>query len=78
MQWQHATTTPKSDIALLPLSSENANSMAMMEHAMTIAKEATENFNPHYIPVITMDQPLLSVWQNVLAVLIYYISEHLL
>ena len=67
MQSQHAAMAIKSNVALLPLSSENTN----LEHA--IAKEAIENCNPCYIPVITMDQPLLTVWQNrfnVLAVLI--------
>ena len=62
-----ATTSvrPKAKIALLPLFSENANSVAMIKHAMTITKEATEHLNPGQIPVITMDQPLLSLAKQI-------------
>ena len=64
-QSQSTSVRPKAKIALLPLFSENANSVAMIKHAMTITKEATEHLNPGQIPVITMDQPLFSLAKQI-------------
>ena len=49
----------------LPLFNENANSVAMIKHAMTITKEAIEFLNPEQIPVIAMDQPLFSLAKQI-------------
>ena len=49
----------------MPLLYENANSVAMIKHAMTITKEATEHQNPGQIPVIAMDQPLFSLAKQI-------------
>ena len=64
-QSQSTSVRPKARIALLPMFSENANSVAMIKHAMTITKEATEHLNPGQIPVITMDQPLFSLAKQI-------------
>ena len=49
---------PKAKIALMSLFHNNANSVAMLKHAMTVTKEAIVHLNPNQTPVITMDQPL--------------------
>ena len=64
-QSQPTSVRPKAKIALLPLFNENANSVAMIKHAMTITKEAIEFLNPGQIPVIAMDQPLFSLAKQI-------------
>ena len=64
-QSQPTSACRKAKIALLPLFYENANSVAMIKHAMTITKEATEHLNPGQIPVIAMDQPLFSLAKQI-------------
>ena len=55
--------TPK--IALLPLFHKNANSVAMIKHAMTVTKEVITHLNPNQTLVITMDQPLYSLAKQI-------------
>ena len=64
-QSQPTSVRPKAKIALLPLFNENANSVAMIKHAMMITKEAIEFLNPGQIPVIAMDQPLFSLAKQI-------------
>jgi len=49
----------------LPLFYENAHSVAMIKHAMIVAKNAIEHLNPGQIPVITMDQPLYALAKQI-------------
>ena len=49
----------------MPLFHENANSVTMIKHAMTIIKDAIEHLNPGQIPVVTMDQPLYSLAKQI-------------
>jgi len=64
-QLQSTTVLPKAKIALLPLFHENANSVAMIKHAITVTKEAIAHLNPNQTPVITMDQPLYSLAKQI-------------
>ena len=64
-QSQSTSVQPKAKIALLPLFNENANSVAMIKHAMTITKGVTEYLNPGQIPVIAMNQPLFSLAKQI-------------
>ena len=41
--------------ALLTLFRENAHSLAMIKHSMTIAIKTTTHLNPHRTPVLTLD-----------------------
>ena len=65
VQQQSTPVRPKAKIALLPLFHENANSVAMIKHAITIIKETTEHLNPGQIPVVVMDQPLFSLAKQI-------------
>ena len=56
---------PRAKIALLPFFHENANSVAMIKHAMTVTKKAIAYLNPNQTPVITMDQPLYSLAKHI-------------
>lgn len=47
--------------ALLPLFSENAHSVAMIRHSMTVINVATQKLNPGQTPVLAMDQPLFAL-----------------
>ncbi len=47
--------------ALLPLFFEKAGSIAMIKHAMTIAKEEIARLNPEQIPIIVGYQSLFSL-----------------
>ncbi|RUM46947.1 MAG: hypothetical protein DSY80_01375, partial [Desulfocapsa sp.] len=49
---------PHTIIALLPLFCENANSIAMILHAMNVVKSSVNHLNPGQTPILTMDQPL--------------------
>ena len=64
-QQQSTPVRPKAKNALLSLFHENANSVAMIKHAMTIIKETTEHLNPGQIPVVVMDQPLFSLAKQI-------------
>ena len=64
-QLQSTSVHTKAKIALLPLFTENANSVAMMKHAMTVTKEVIEHLNPGQISVIAMDQPLFSLAKQI-------------
>ena len=64
-QLQSISVRPKAKIALLPLFTENANSVAMIKLAMTVTKEAIEHLNPGQIPVIAMDQLLFSLAKQI-------------
>ncbi|KAK3922266.1 Phosphoglycerate kinase [Frankliniella fusca] len=49
------------NVSVLPLFHEKAQSMSMMEHAMRVLDKATEHLNPGQIRVITADQPLFAL-----------------
>ncbi|KAE8744656.1 hypothetical protein FOCC_FOCC008717 [Frankliniella occidentalis] len=50
-----------SNNSLLPLFHEKSTSPAMVKHALDIVKNTTEFLNPGQIPVICVDQPLLTL-----------------
>lgn len=56
---------PCTKIALLPLFLENAHSTSMILHAMNVIKLATNKLNPNQVPVITCDQPLFALGQQI-------------
>ena len=62
----HASTQPESIdpnalIALLPLFSEKAATIAMIKHGMDILSKITNYLNPGQIPVMAFDQPLFAL-----------------
>ena len=52
---------PTTNIALMPLFLECAQSVSMIQHSMNVVKVAVEHLNPGQIPVLIMDQPLFSI-----------------
>ena len=48
-------------ITLLPLFTENAHSVAMIQHSMKVIQSAVKLVNPSQVPVITYDQPLFAI-----------------
>ncbi len=63
-----AVVLEDSDVALsslLPLFSEQANSVAMIRHSMNMVKRAVEILNPGQVPVITCDQPLYTLAKQI-------------
>jgi hypothetical protein len=51
--------------ALLPLFLDNAHSVAMIKHSMTIVQAAIEHLNPGQIPVLAADQPLFALAKQI-------------
>ena len=51
--------------ALLPLFDENAHTMAMIQHSVTIVKEGVAYVNPNQTPLIAMDQPLFAIAKQI-------------
>lgn len=52
-------------ISLLPMFTENAHSLAMIEHSMKIIKSAVSHVNPNQVPVIALDQPLFVLGKQI-------------
>lgn len=66
----HASRQPPSNhqkaiISLMPMFLENAHSVAMILHAMNVAKSAVQHINPGQVPVIAMDQPLFALAKQI-------------
>ncbi len=62
----HATSNkipvrPKCISALLPLFHEQAHTVAMIRHSMTLMEQDIQHLNPGQIPVFTVDQPLYAL-----------------
>lgn len=51
--------------ALLPLFKDNAHSVAMIKHSMTMVQAAVQHLNPGQVPVITADQPLFALAKQI-------------
>ena len=51
--------------ALMPLFHEQAKSVAMIQHGMTIIKDTMQFLNPGQIPLIAMDQPLFALAKQI-------------
>ena len=49
---------PRATVGIFPIFYEKASSMAMLKHAMLVAKKATDFINPGPVPVIVGDSPL--------------------
>lgn len=62
---KRGSSRPCTKIALLPLFLENAHSTSMILHSMNIIKLATNKLNPQQVPVITCDQPLFALAQQI-------------
>ncbi len=62
---QDAVVPPPAIIALLPLFVENANSIAMIKHTMTIVQAAVAHLNPGQVPVLAADQPLFALAKQI-------------
>jgi len=58
---QEVTTLTPAINSLLPLFVDSVQSVAMIKHFMTIVKELVQHLNPGQVPVVTADQPLLSL-----------------
>ncbi len=56
---------PRAITSLLPLFSENAHSLAMIQHSMKVIKEAVNHLNCGQTPIITMDQPLFAIGKQI-------------
>lgn len=52
---------PVSINAMMPLFLENAHSVAIIKHSMTIVRDAIHHLNPGQIPVLVADQPLFAL-----------------
>ena len=50
---------------LMPLFPESAHSVAMVKHAMDIAKKTTNFLNPSQVPVVTVDQVLFALAKQI-------------
>lgn len=62
---QTAALSPTAITSLLPLFEDNAHSKAMIQHSMTLVKEAIAYTNPGQTPVIGMDQPLYALAKRI-------------
>ena len=62
---QETVITPAAINALLPLFLDNAHSVAMIRHSMTIVQAAVQHLNPGQIPVIAADQPLYALAKQI-------------
>lgn len=51
--------------ALLPLFYEQTHSVAMIRHSMDVVKKAVDILNPGQVPIITVDQPLLTIAKQI-------------
>ena len=54
-----------STLALLPLFSEQAHTVAMIRHSKGVIKKAIDKLNPGQVPVIAYDQPLYSIAKQI-------------
>ncbi|KAK3926365.1 Centromere-associated protein E [Frankliniella fusca] len=59
----------KTRVSVLPVFHEQAHSMDMMAHSMSVVAAATRHLNPEQTPVIVVDQPLYALcksfqWQD--------------
>ena len=54
-----------SNIVLLPLFEESLNSPAMVRHCAKIVKRITNKANPNQVTVITADQPVYALGEQV-------------
>ena len=52
-------------ISLLPMFTENAHSLAMIAHAISVISAAVKHLNPSQIPVFTVDQPLFALAKQI-------------
>ena len=52
-------------ISLLPMFTENAHSLAMIAHAISVIRAAVKHLNPSQIPVFTVDQPLFALAKQI-------------
>ena len=50
---------------LLPLISESINSPAMVKYCMTVIQKVVHKVNPGQIPIITADQPVYALLQQI-------------
>ena len=57
--------TPVNISALLPLFEDQAKSVAMTKHSMTIVRKTTNYLNPGQTPVIACDQPLYALGKQI-------------
>ena len=62
---QEAVMPPAAISALLPLFIDNAHSVAMIKHSMTMVQAAVQHLNPGQVPVITADQPLFALAKQI-------------
>ena len=51
--------------SILPLFRHNANSAAMIKHAMLVVRDAVHLISPDQIPVVTFDQPLYALAKQI-------------
>lgn len=51
--------------SMLPLFQEEAHSVAMIKHAMDIARATTQFLNPGQTPVLAVDQPLFAIAKQI-------------
>lgn len=59
--WGSESVKPKAVIGVLPLFPDKASSPSMMKHAMNLAVQDTQFFNPGQTPVLGGDQPLYAI-----------------
>ena len=59
----------------MPLFHENSQSVAMIRHAMMIAKDAIQHLNHEQVPVIAMDQPLYVLAKQIQWAWLHHLGE---
>ena len=62
---QEAMVPPSAINTLLPLFLDNAHSIAMIKHFMSIVKAVVQHLNPGQAPVLTADQPLFALAKQI-------------
>ena len=56
---------PKCLSNVLPLFHEQAHTLAMVRHSMTLVQERIQHFNPGQVPVVTIDQPVYALTKHI-------------
>ena len=62
---QEAMVPPSAINTLLPLFLDNAHSIVMIKHSMSIVKAVVQHLNPGQAPVLTADQPLFALAKQI-------------
>lgn len=62
---QDTVIPPAAINALLPLFLDNAHSVVMIKHSMTMVQATVQHLNPGQVPVLAADQPLYTLAKQI-------------